>query len=260
MAFGIAPTETPGRSPYEIAGTPAVDEGSRPVTFTSTVSSSYFQTLGTAILSGRDFNDFDRVSSLPVVIVNERFATRNWPEENPVGKRLRLFRDGKNPVWLNVVGLVSNVSQSDSTRQQFDPMIYVSLRQRPTGGLGILARTLVPPENLSTAFQRELHAIDSRLPFQHLVPLKTWMARVGGAYELTRNIATLFLIFGASALLLASVGLYAVVSYSVSRSTQEIGIRRRWAQRPAISGGLYFNEYCCRCAQVSVPGWRHLSA
>src|SRR5262249_1794939 len=89
VAFGIAPTETAGRSPYEIADASPVDESSRPVTFASTVSPGYFQTLGATLLSGRDFNDFDRVSSPPVVIVNERFASRNWPRENPVGKHLR---------------------------------------------------------------------------------------------------------------------------------------------------------------------------
>jgi len=225
VAFGIAPTETPGRSPYEIADAPTVDEQSRPVTFVSTASPGYFRTLGVPLLSGRDFNDFDRESSPAVVVVNERFASRNWPGENAVGKRLRLFRDGKSPAWLTVVGVVSNVSQSDATRQQFDPIVYAALQQKPASGVGILARTSVPPENLSLPFQRELHAIDSGLPYQHLVPLQAWMERVGGTYELTRNIAVLFLVFGASALLLASVGLYAVVSYSVSRSTQEIGIR-----------------------------------
>jgi predicted permease len=225
VALGIAPTETPGRSPYEVADAPPVDERNRPVTFAASVSPGYFQTLGAMLIFGRDFSDLDRASSRPVVIVNERFASRNWPGENPVGKRLRLFRDGKNPNWLTVVGMVPNVSQADPTRQEFDAMVYLPFLQRPTPGLGILARTRVPPESVLAAVRRELHGVDSQLPFQHLVPLKAWMARVGGAYELSRNIAILLLIFGTSALLLASVGLYAVVSHSVSRSTQEIGIR-----------------------------------
>src|SRR5262249_4370104 len=127
--------------------------------------------------------------------------------------------------WLTVVGIVSNISQNDPTRQQFDPTVYLPFRQRPGGDIGIVARTRVTAESITSGFQRELQAIDPTVPFQHLAPATTWMSMVGGAFELQRNVAALFTVFGGVALVLASAGLYSVVAQSVSRRTQEIGIR-----------------------------------
>jgi putative ABC transport system permease protein len=208
--------------PYELAdATPASGQG-RPTVTSLAVSPNYFRTLGAAMLAGRDFNDFDDSSGLPVAIVNERFASRYWAGESPLGNRLRLF-EGKTPgAWLTVVGVASNIVQNDGTGQKFSPVVYLSYRQKPPGSMNVLARTRVPPEMLAMAFRREMLAIDSELPGFRSVTLDE---RLQVNYWSTGLYGVLFAILAAIGLLLASVGLYAVMAHSVSRRTQEIGIR-----------------------------------
>jgi putative ABC transport system permease protein len=207
--------------PYEIAGQEIAGSELRPTLFTLIVGPDYFRTMGAAVLSGREFNDFDSPSGIPAVIVNRRFADRFWPGEDPLGKHLRLF-DGRTPEeWLTVVGVVSNIVQ-DYSRQHVDPLIYVPYRQKPAGGMNIIARTRVPPASLGEAFRREVQALDPDLPIFGPGPLAdrmVWSYWNSGFYGI------LFLIFAAIALLLASIGLYAVIAHSVTRRTSEIGIR-----------------------------------
>jgi predicted permease len=214
------PTGSPAKLPYELAGAPFANEQSLPMISALVAGPGYFRTLGARLLSGREFQDLDDASGVPVAIVNQRFASQYWPGENPLGNRLRLF-DGKIPgAWLTVVGVAPNIGQNGALRQ--DPLVYVPYRQKPSGNMDVMARTRVPPGGLAPAFRREVQAIDSELPIFGPFTLDQ---RLEGNYWSNGLYGVLFLILAAIALLLASVGLYALIAHSVSRRTQEIGIR-----------------------------------
>ncbi len=215
------PGDGANKYPYELAEAPTAAGRSHPVLEGLKISANYFRTMSAALIAGREFNDADRLSSAPVAVVNRRLAAQFWPGEDPLGKRLRLFNDKTPREWLTVVGVVSDIVQSDRNRQRIDPMLYLPYAQNPGEQMWLLVRTQVPPATLSGAFRREVREIDPDLPVFGAAPLVDvlehwWDSRFYG---------TLFLIFAAIALLLASIGLYTVVANSVSQRTQELGIR-----------------------------------
>jgi ABC-type antimicrobial peptide transport system permease subunit len=220
--------------PYELAGSPGNDEQRRPTSFAIAITPDYFRTVGAAVISGRDFNDFDRESTPPVALVNERFALQQWPGVSPLGKRLRLFDFyGRNAdAWRTVVGVTSNIVQTSGLSDAPGGIVYVPCRQRATACMNILAFTRVPPGNLAITVRREIQAIDSGLDIGGGTPT----GAIEGPVPLSERFRTdrywsravnagLFLTFAVIALLLAAIGLYAVIAHSVSRATQEIGIR-----------------------------------
>jgi putative ABC transport system permease protein len=207
---------------YELEGADPVAPEHRPILASLVIAPDYFRVMDALPLSGRAFTDIDGVSGPPVVIVNQQFAGKFWPGQDPIGKRLRLFAAGVPEPWLTVVGLVPNIVQNDITPGKIDPLIYMPYRQKPQLDMAIVARTSVPPASLGTAFRKEIQSLDSDLAVYNLWTLPERLER---NYWFYRIAGVMFMIFAGIALFLASIGLYATMAHSVSQRSQEIGVR-----------------------------------
>ena len=218
----VAPTDRAAHVPYAMGNAVSADEKSQLTVARMTVGPGYFETMQARVISGRDFNDFDTSSGQPVAIVNQSFATRHAAANPLIGKQLQVLQGGVSQS-LTVVGIASDIIQSDRTRQDAEPLVYVPYLQRPQPNMFVFARTLVDPATLSTAFSAAVYAMDPSLPVPGLMPLRDRFAR---AYRFEGNTAIVLLSFAVLALVLAVIGLYAIVAQSVRARGREIGIRR----------------------------------
>jgi putative ABC transport system permease protein len=200
-------------------------EGGRAVSGSATlvnanvVGPRFFETIGVPLLTGRRFDSGDTAAAAPAVILNATAARIHFAGASPIGHRISL--DGPDGPWRDIVGVVRD-SKYGSLTEQDVPVAYLPLAQNHETGMTLYVRASVPPASLAAALRREIQKLEPNLPVPEI---RTMSESIATSLFMARLGASLLSGFGLLALLLAVVGVYGVLSFSVARRTREMGIR-----------------------------------
>lgn len=206
---------------FEIEGQPNPDPKQLPAASLIVQTPNYLAAIGLPILLGRGFNETDGDPGKEATVVSRAFAEKHWPGETAVGKRFRFFENEKPKEWITVIGVCADLVQNPNDKNP-PPVININYRQEPWGWMGVLLRTTSNPAALALPVREAVRKIDPDLP---LFEVRTLTAALEKQFWFFGLFGTLFSVFALTGLLMASVGIYAVVAQTTARRTREIGIR-----------------------------------